>query len=103
MRVRPNELKKIRELLSEEHDSVEDLAKQVWTLIDQMRHDHEKWVVVTRSETMSMPFIWGVYDSKLTAEKDIGRNIIGYTSGTTAQVFKITAPDKDTQMRIDLS
>ena len=103
MRARPTELKKLRELLSQEHDSVEDLAKQVWELIDQMRYDHEKWVVVTRSVNMPRPFIWGVYDTKLTAEKDIGRNIIGYTKGTTAEVFKITVPDKAEQMRLDLS
>lgn len=103
MRARPTELKKLRELLSQEHDSVEDLAKQVWELIDKMRYDHEKWVVVTRSETMPLPLIWGVYDTKLTAEKDIGRNIIGYTNGTTAQVFRLVAPDKAEQMRLDLS
>jgi len=103
VRARPTELKKLRELLSQEHDSVEDLAKQVWELIDQMRYDHEKWVVVTRSETMPLPLIWGVYDTKLTAEKDIGRNIIGYTNGTTAQVFRLVAPDKAEQMRLDLS
>lgn len=103
MRARPTELKKLRELLSQEHDSVEDLAKQVWELIDKMRYDHEKWVVVTRSEAMPLPLIWGVYDTKLTAEKDIGRNIIGYTNGTTAQVFRLVAPDKAEQMRLDLS
>jgi hypothetical protein len=103
VRARPTELKKLRELLSQEHDSVEDLAKQVWELIDKMRYDHEKWVVVTRSEAMPLPLIWGVYDTKLTAEKDIGRNIIGYTNGTTAQVFRLVAPDKAEQMRLDLS
>ena len=41
MRTRRKEIEKIADLLSEGHPDVEELAEQVWRLVDQMRR--ERW------------------------------------------------------------
>lgn len=93
MRVRKKELEAIVELLSSPAESVDDLAKEVWTAIDTMRREHELFVVGVNYVGVGQ-FLFGCYDTHNAAMKDIeGRGKLrALRLGDSGKVFKILSP-----------
>jgi hypothetical protein len=106
MRTRKKELDAICDALSRPAESVDDLAKDVWDLIDSYRRDRDVYVVGVNYQGVGQ-FLFGPYESHAMATKDYeGRgNIQALKSGDVARVFKVLAPTKtfsDTPIQGDL-
>ena len=95
MRTRKKELDKIVSLLEAEHDDVYELAEEVWKAIDEMRRDRDLFVVGVNYVGVGQ-FLYGTYDSKAMAEKDVSGkgNIRALGSSDTARVFQVNSPSK---------
>lgn len=90
MRSRKKELESIVEVLSQEHDSVEDLAEQIWKMVDQMRKDREGYVVVV-NHGHPLYLAYGMFDTVNAATKDLGK-FRSLTGGEKAYVVKMVSP-----------
>ena len=106
MRTRKKELDAISDALSRPAESVDDLAKDVWDLIDSYRRERDVYVVGVNYQGVGQ-FLFGPYESEAMANKDFeGRgNIQALKSGDVAKVFKVQAPSKifsDTPIQGDL-
>lgn len=106
MRTRKKELDAISDALSRPAESVDELAKDVWDLIDSYRRDRDVYVVGVNYQGVGQ-FLFGPYESEAMATKDFeGRgNIKALKSGDVAKVFKVLAPTKlfdDTPIQGDL-
>ena len=106
MKTRKKELDAICDALSRPAESVDDLAKDVWELIDSYRRDRDVYVVGVNYQGVGQ-FLFGPYESQAMAVKDYeGRgNIQPLKSGDVARVFKVLAPTKtfsDTPIQGDL-
>jgi hypothetical protein len=106
VRTRKKELDAISDALSRPAESVDDLAKDVWDLIDSYRRERDVYVVGVNYQGVGQ-FLFGPYESEAMANKDFeGRgNIQALKSGDVAKVFKVQAPSKifsDTPIQGDL-
>ena len=92
MRTRSKELNKIGDMLSNPAESVDDLAKDIWNAIDEMRRDRELWVVGVQY-TIGQ-FLFGPYESESMAMKDLeGRGKLrGLQPGDVGRVFRLLSP-----------
>lgn len=92
MRTRKKELDIISDMLSAPAESVDDLAKDIWTAIDEMRRDRELWVVGVQYDIGQ--FLFGPYESEAMAKKDLeGRgNLRGLKPDEVGRVFKLLSP-----------
>jgi hypothetical protein len=92
LRTRSKELNKIADMLSNPAESVDDLAKDIWSTIDDMRRDRDLWVVGVQY-TIGQ-FLFGPYDSEATANKDLeGRGKLrGLQPDEVGRVFKLLSP-----------
>ena len=90
MRTRRKEIEKIADLLSEGHNDVEELAEQVWRMIDQMRRERDVFVVGVNYHGIGQ-FLFGPYDSKSTAETDLsGRGAVrALSEQDTFRIFRV--------------
>lgn len=79
-RVRPTEVKKIAALLNEPAESVEDLAKQVIVLLDEMRLERKQYVIVHPQGRLLSTY--GPYDTIKEAQRRAGEYIQAFTPGT---------------------
>lgn len=80
MRTRKAEIEQIVSLLEQPHEDVESLAEEVWKLVDNLRREREVWVIGADHHRMGQ-FIYGVYESQATAEKDLTKfgNVASYS------------------------
>lgn len=106
MRTRKKELDAISDALSRPAESVDDLAKDVWDMIDSNRRERDVYVVGVNYQGVGQ-FLFGPYESEAMATKDFeGRgNIHALRDGDIAKVFKVLAPSKifnDTPIQGDL-
>lgn len=81
-------------VLDKEHDDVEDLATEMWKLIDGFRRDRDLWVVAVRMDNVN--FLYGPYESKSTAEKDMELGMIKSVGSTKDRymILKLLSPSK---------
>lgn len=70
MRQRKKEMDAIAEILESEHHDVDELATEIWKLVDGFRREREMWVVAAR-HAGGVNFLYGPYESENTARKDI--------------------------------
>lgn len=93
MRERKKEMDKLVDLLSQPAESVDELASDVWELIDTLRRGRECYVVGVQYNGVGQ-FLFGPYESETVARKDFeGRgNIRGLASGDFGKVFRVLAP-----------
>ena len=89
MRTRRKEIERIADMLSEQHSDVEDLAEQVWRMIDQMRREREVYVVGVNYAGVGQ-FLFGPYDSRNAAETDLsGRGAVrSLSEQDTFRIFR---------------
>ena len=89
MRSRKKELQQIITILDQPHDSVEDLAEEVWKLIDALRRDREAYAVIVRDE--NLVFTYGLYDTENSARKDLEK-YRAVTPNNRAMITKVLSP-----------
>ena len=95
MRTRKKEIEQIVALLESPADDVESLAEDVWKLIDTLRRERELWVIGADHHRMGQ-FIYGVYESEATAQKDMTEfgNMASYTDQDRYRIFRVLSPSQ---------
>lgn len=93
MRTRKKELDKITDMLSTPAEYVDDLAKDIWDALDEMRRDRELWVVGVQYKDLGQ-FLFGPYESEAMAMKDLeGRGKLrGLKPDEVGRVFPLLSP-----------
>ena len=93
MRQRKKEMDALIKLLEQPAESIDDLADDVWKLIDNARRERDVYVIGVNYNGVGQ-FLFGTYESKAMAQKDIeGRgNIRGVGTGDKGKVFKVLVP-----------
>lgn len=71
LQIRPTEIKAIADLLMQEHNDVEILAKSVIELIDTIRAKREMYVLAEIHPTLRVSRAVGPYATKNQAMKDV--------------------------------
>lgn len=81
-------------VLDKEHHDVEDLAEEMWKLIDGFRRDRDLWVVAVRMDNLN--FLYGPYESKSMADKDMELGIIKSVGSIKDRymILKLLSPSK---------
>lgn len=92
MRSKKKEILKLIELLEQPHDSVEDLANTIWKTIDQLRQEHEAYVVAVKHENPLL-LVYGIYDTENSAKKDLER-YRSTTGGERCAILRLCSPTK---------
>lgn len=90
MRSRKKEIESLVTILESQHDSVEDLADEIWKQIDEYRRVREAWVIVVNHED-KLVLTYGLYDTYASAEKDLGK-YRSTTGNEKAYAFKVISP-----------
>jgi len=90
LQIRPTEVKAIADLLSQEHESVEDLAKLVIETIDGLRAKREMFAIVHLIPSFKLVKVIGLYATQLQAEKDYHKKIQRYDEKDHAYIGKFT-------------
>jgi hypothetical protein len=94
MRQRKKEMEALLDVLSQAHESVDDLADEVWKLIDTFRRDRELYIVATRVAG-GLNLLYGPYESKNLAQKDVDVGAIkGVDKGDRYMLMKLLSPSK---------
>jgi hypothetical protein len=93
MRQRKKEMDALIKLLEQPAESVDDLAEDVWKLIDNARRERDVYVLGMNYNGVGQ-FLFGPYESEAMARKDIeGRgNVRGLGTGDTGKIFKVLVP-----------
>lgn len=71
LQIRPTEIKAVADMLMQEHDDVEALAKAVIETIDNLRAKRELFVLVEIHPSIKVAQAIGPYATRNQAEKDI--------------------------------
>jgi len=94
MRQRKKEMEALLDVLSKAHESVDDLADEVWKLVDAFRRDRDLYVVATRVAG-GLNLLYGPYESENLAKKDVDVGAIkGIDSGDRYMLMKLLSPSK---------
>ena len=93
MRQRKKEMDALIKLLEQPAESVDDLAEDVWKLIDNARRERDVYVLGINYNGVGQ-FLFGPYESEAMTRKDIeGRgNVRGLGTEDTGKVFKVLVP-----------
>lgn len=92
MQIRPTEVKAVSDLLSQEHESVNELARSVIELIDGMRAKRETYVLVQIEPSLSVAKAIGPYATSNQAMKDIPTKLSRYDERSRAYLAKLYDP-----------
>jgi hypothetical protein len=93
MRQRKKEMDALIKLLEQPAESVDDLADDVWELIDNARRGREVYAIGVNYKGVGQ-FLFGPYESEAMARKDVeGRgNIRGLGTEDNGKIFKVLVP-----------
>jgi hypothetical protein len=92
LQIRPTEIKAVSDLLSQEHESVDDLARSVIELIDSMRSKRDTYVLVQIEPSLSVAKAIGPYATSNQAIKDIPTKLTKYDERSRAYLAKLQDP-----------
>lgn len=90
LQIRPTEIKAVADLLAQEHESVEDLAKLVIETIDGLRAKRDMFAIVHLQPSLKLVKVVGLYATQLQAEKDYPKRIHRYDEKDHAYIGKFT-------------
>ena len=90
LQIRPTEIKAVADLLSQEHESVEDLAKLVIETIDELRAKRDMFAIVHLIPSFKIVKAIGLYATQLQAERDYHKKIHRYDEKDHAYIAKFT-------------
>jgi tRNA (Thr-GGU) A37 N-methylase len=89
MRPRIAEVKQIVALLDAEHDSVEDLAREVLVKAWQLADERDKWCVVVNDPGVGV-YVEGVFASKSEVDRAVKKGTVFCASeGATGRIVRI--------------
>ena len=92
LQIRPTEVKAVSDLLSQEHNSVDELARSVIELIDSMRSKRDTYVLVQIEPSLSVAKAIGPYATSNQAIKDIPTKLTRYDERSRAYLAKLQDP-----------
>jgi hypothetical protein len=92
LQIRPTEIKAIADLLMQEHDDVDALARLVIETIDGIRAKRETYVLVAVHPTLQVVKAIGPYATKAQALKDHPKRISQYDSKSRAYLANLHDP-----------
>lgn len=72
LQIRPTEIKAVADILMQEHDDVEALAKLVIQTIDELRAKRELYVLTEIHPSLQVAKAIGPYATEAQARKDVG-------------------------------
>ena len=98
LQIRPTEIKAIADLLMQEHNDVEVLAKLVIETIDSIRAKREMYVLVQIDHSLKVTKAIGPYSTQNQALKDVPIRLVQYDEKSRAYLSKLYDPSM-----IDLS
>jgi len=90
LQIRPTEIKAVADLLMQEHDDVETLAKLVIEKIDELRAKRDMFAIVHLIPSFKLVKVIGLYATQLQAEKDYTKKIQRYDEKDHAYIGKFT-------------
>lgn len=90
--IRPTEIKAVANLLSQEHDDVDTLAREVIELVDTMRSKRELYVLVEIQPTLNYGRAVGPYNTENQARKDVGL-LTRYDTHSRGYLCKLIDPN----------
>jgi len=90
MRSRKGELAELVDLLSAEHESVEDLAGKVWDLVDRQRAARDVFLVAV-NHGHGLVLAYGLYVTENAARKDMAK-FRSQTGNEKAFVLRLVDP-----------
>lgn len=89
--IRPTEIKAIAELLMQEHDDVDALAKLVIQTIDELRAKREMFILAEIHPSISVAKAIGPYATETQARKDVGL-LTKYDTHSRAYLCRLKDP-----------
>lgn len=92
LQIRPTEIKAVSDLLSQEHEDVDALAKLVIETIDALRAKRETFVLVQVEPSLNVTKAIGPYATSNQAIKDIPTKLTKYDERSRAYLAKLQDP-----------
>jgi len=93
MSAKPNELKKLVALLDEEAPSAEWLAKEVFSLVEELLNKRQRYVVFAVHPTVNVIQAVGPYNTQEQARKDYVKRICAIDNHSFARLALLKHPD----------
>lgn len=88
-RIRPTEHKAVVNLLCQPADSVEELAADVITAIDELRAKRTDYVIVVQ-HAPTFHTVHGPYLTRNAAERDIGKSVVAAQEGVRYMILPLS-------------
>jgi hypothetical protein len=98
LQIRPTEIKAVADILMQEHEDVDALAKLVIETIDALRAKRETFVLIQIEPSLNVAKAIGPYGTQNQAVKDIPFKLTRYDDRSRAYLSKLYDPSM-----IDLS
>lgn len=92
LQIRPTEVKAIADLLMQEHDDVEQLAREVIELVDTLRAKRELFIGVAVHPTLGIVQAVGPYATKNQVLKDAPHKLHKYDTQSQGYVALLKDP-----------
>lgn len=92
MAAKPTELKKLIALLDEEAPTVEWLAKEVWTLVEELLAERQQYVAVAYHPSLELWQAIGPYNTRAQLLKDYEKRLCAVDKGSKAAVALLKHP-----------
>jgi translation initiation factor 2 alpha subunit (eIF-2alpha) len=92
LQIRPTEIKAIADLLMQEHDDVDSLARLVIETLDTMRSKREQHVLVVIHPSLRVVQAVGPYGTANQALKDLNKKVVKYDDKSRAYVALLKDP-----------
>jgi hypothetical protein len=75
MKAKPSEIKKMAELLEQDAESSEDMAKKVWDLVEELTAKRTAYMAVAVFPSLKVAIAIGPYNTVNNLRKDYGKHI----------------------------
>ena len=92
LQIRPTEIKAVADLLMQEHEDVDSLARLVIETLDTMRAKRETYVLVAVHPSLEVVQAVGPYATKAQALKDHPKRIAQYDEKSRAYLANLHDP-----------
>jgi hypothetical protein len=93
VKAKPSEIKKMAALLEQDADSSEDMAKNVWALVEELTAQRESYMAVVVHPSVKVAIAVGPYNTKNNLLKDYKKHV----GAIDSQSYGIIATVQDPQ------
>ena len=91
---KPTEIKKMAQLLDQDAESSEDMAKKVWELVEQLIAEREQWVAVAVHPSVNVAQAVGPYSTLNKLMKDYKKRVVALDDKSYAFKAQLISPGK---------